>query len=97
MTTTPHQDAAPDNLSHCPELEQLFGRIQRLIDLVTHQTGKLHDLQNELEILKEEHHVLLAERECLNQKINLAQSRLRTMLAQLPENEGKCAYEKQEG
>lgn len=97
MTTTPLQDVASDNLSHCPELEQLFSRIQRLVDLVAQQNEKVHQLQSELEILREERHLLLAERECLNQKINLAQSRIRTMLAQLPESESKGAYEKQEG
>jgi len=97
MTTTPHQDALPDNLSDCPELEQLFGRIKRLIDLVTQQTAKLRELQSELEILREAHRVLLTERESLNQKINVAQTHIRTMLAQLPESDDQCAYERQEG
>lgn len=97
MTTIPYQDDLPDNLSDCPELGQLFGRIKRMIDLVTHQAAKLRELQSQLEILREEHQLVLTERESLNQKINAAQTRIRTMLAQLPESEDRCAYERQEG
>lgn len=102
MTPTLYQADANQTLSSArPELEQLFSRIKRLINLVTHQANQLDELQYELTALKQEHQLLLSEHECLMEKVNSAQSHIRTMLAQLPENvaatENMLEYEKQKG